>query len=40
MFLVAALVTGIRDNADLMDVKKYKNQWILSAIFEPMGCLF
>ncbi|GMI10925.1 hypothetical protein TrVE_jg5870 [Triparma verrucosa] len=40
LFLVAALVTGIRDNADLMDVKKYKNQWILSAIFEPMGCLF
>ncbi|GMI11632.1 hypothetical protein TrLO_g12267 [Triparma laevis f. longispina] len=40
LFLVAALVAGIRDNADLMDVQKYKNQWILSAMFEPMGCLF
>ena len=40
LFLLAAVVTGISDNPDLMKPSVYPGEWVLAAFFQPVGCLF
>ena len=40
LFLLAAVVVGIRDNPDLMKPSAFPNEWFLGALFEPVGCGF
>eukprot|EP00949_MAST-11_sp_MAST-11-sp1_P002620 g2620.t1 len=39
LFLVAAVITGVTGNPDIMDPTQYPGEWLLAAIFQPVGCI-
>jgi len=40
LFLVAAVAVGVIDNPELFNPSKYRGEWALAALFEPLGCFF
>lgn len=40
LFLIAAMATGIRDHPELMNPSEYPKEWIIAAMFQPLGCGF
>lgn len=40
IFLIAALYIGVTETPDLFDMSKYWEIWVISAAFQPAGCVF